>query len=100
MPCGVFGAILMYIISMLSLFKLRRTEPHMTRPFRTPFYPYFPAFALTGASVCMATMIYYNPLIFGIFVGFLALGYVYFLMTGHHRSEAMSMPYLGSDTPA
>ena len=90
----------MYIISMLSLFKLRRTEPHIARPFRTPFYPYFPAFALAGAGVCMATMIYYNPLIFGIFVGFLALGYVYFLMTGHHRADAMTMPSLDSDTPA
>ena len=66
---AVFGAILMYIISMLSLFQLRRTEPNMVRPFRRRCYPYFPAFALLGAWVCMATMIYYNPLIFGLFVG-------------------------------
>lgn len=97
---SVFGAILMYIISMLSLFKLRRTEPHMARPFRAPFYPYFPAFALAGAGVCMATMIYYNPLIFGIFVSFLALGYVYFLMTDHHRTQALTMSSLASDAPA
>jgi ethanolamine permease len=87
---SVFGAILMYIISMLSLFQLRRTEPHMARPFRAPFYPLFPAFALLGAGVCMATMIYYNPLIFGIFVAFLALGYGYFLLTGSHRTRAMT----------
>ncbi len=86
---SVFGAILMYIISMLSLFQLRRKEPHMVRPFRAPFYPLFPAFALLGAGVCMATMIYYNPLIFGIFVAFLALGYGYFRLTGHHRDNAV-----------
>jgi ethanolamine permease len=40
-----------------------------------------------GALVCMVTMIYYNTLIFGIFVGFLALGYGYFLVTGHQRQE-------------
>jgi ethanolamine permease len=86
---SVFGAILMYILSMLSLFKLRRAEPDMVRPFRAPLYPYFPAFALFGALVCMATMIYYNPLIFGLFVGFLVLGYGYFRMTGQQRAAAI-----------
>lgn len=85
---AVFGAILMYIISMLSLFRLRRTEPEMARPFRAPCYPYFPAFALLGASVCMATMIYYNPLIFGLFVAFLVMGYIYFLLTAQSRINA------------
>jgi ethanolamine permease len=94
---SVFGAILMYIISMLSLFKLRRTAPNMVRPFKAPFYPYFPAFALIGAVVCMVTMIYYNALIFGIFVGFMALGYVYFLMTSHHRSNAIAMNAMAAD---
>jgi ethanolamine permease len=83
---SVFGAILMYIVSMLSLFKLRRSEPQMVRPFRAPVYPYFPAFALFGACVCMVTMIYYNPLIFGLFCAFLLAGYVYFLATGRNRA--------------
>ncbi len=83
---SVFGAILMYMLSMLSLFKLRRSEPELARPFRAPLFPYFPAIALAGAVVCMVTMIYYNALIFGIFVGFLAVGYAYFLATGHQRA--------------
>ena len=82
---SVFGAILMYIISMLSLFKLRRAEPNMVRPFRAPLYPFLPAFALLGACVCMVTMIYFNPLMFAIFLGFLALGLVYFLLTKGQR---------------
>jgi ethanolamine permease len=84
---SVFGAITMYILSMLSLFKLRRAEPDMVRPFRAPCYPLFPAFALAGAIVCMATMIYYNPLIFGVFALFLAAGYGFFLATGSKRLE-------------
>ena len=87
---SVFGAITMYIISMLSLFRLRRSAPDMARPFRAPFYPWFPAFALVGACVCMATMIYYNPLIFGIFSAFLACGYAVFLMTKNSRDIAQS----------
>ena len=84
---SVFGAITMYILSMLSLFKLRRAEPDMARPFRAPCYPWFPAFALIGAIVCMATMIYYNPLIFGVFAVFLAAGYGFFLATESRRLE-------------
>jgi ethanolamine permease len=72
---SVFGAITMYIISMLALFKLRRDEPAMARPFRAPCYPFFPAVALVGALVCMATMIYYNAVIFCVFVVMLLLGY-------------------------
>jgi ethanolamine permease len=39
---AVFGAILMYIMSMLSLFKLRRSRPAMARPFIAPFFPCSP----------------------------------------------------------
>jgi ethanolamine permease len=62
----------------------------MARPFRAPLYPWFPAFALVGACVCMATMIYYNALIFGIFAAFLAFGYAVFLMTKNSRSAEQS----------
>lgn len=85
---SVFGAILMYIISMMSLFRLRKISPHMERSYRAPFYPFFPGFALLAAIVCMIAMIYYNPLVAMIFAGFLAVGYVYFLMTAHQRAIA------------
>jgi ethanolamine permease len=85
---SVFGAILMYIISMASLFKLRRSEPNMSRPFRAPFYPAFPAFALFAAVVAMIAMIYFNLLIFVIFVVMLAIGYGYFLTTERRREAA------------
>ena len=85
---SVFGAILMYVISMASLFKLRRSEPTMQRPFIAPFYPYFPAIALFASAICMIAMIYYNFLIFVIFVAILALGYGYFLTTVHRREAA------------
>ena len=85
---SVYGAILMYIMSMAALFKLRKSQPTMERPFMAPWYPYAPAFALGAAVICMATMIYYNPLIAALFAGFLLVGYVYFRMTGHQRDAA------------
>jgi ethanolamine permease len=97
---SVFGAILMYILSMLSLFKLRRDEPDMARPFRAPMFPWFPGIALVGALVCMGTMIYYNTLIFSIFVGFLAVGYAYFLSTGGQRQQAIDAAAADEDDVA
>lgn len=85
---AVFGALLMYIVSMLSLFKLRRSEPGMERPYKTPFYPWFPLIALLGAVVCMGTMIYFNPAIAAGFFGMLIVGYIAFILVKGKREEA------------
>ena len=85
---SVFGAIAMYIISMLALFKLRRSAPRLERSFKAPCYPYFPAFALGAAVISLVTMVYYNQLVAIVFAGFLLLGYGYFLLTGHQRKVA------------
>jgi ethanolamine permease len=85
---SVFGAITMYIVSMVSLFRLRRSAPDMARPFRAPLYPLLPALALVGAATCMATMIYYNWRLFIIFALLIALGYGYFLLSRGNRGEA------------
>jgi ethanolamine permease len=84
---SVFGAIVMYIVSMAALFRLRRTEPDLARPFRAPLFPWFPAFALAAAVVCLVTMVYYNPLIAVVFVALGGLGYVYFVATGARRDS-------------
>jgi ethanolamine permease len=58
---SVFGAIVMYIVSMASLFRLRHTQPDLGRPYRAPGYPFVPGFALACAVVCLCTMVYFNP---------------------------------------
>jgi ethanolamine permease len=87
---SVFGAIVMYILSMASLFKLRLTQRHAPGAYRAPMFPWFPGFALFGALVCLATMIYYNPLVAALFAGLMGLGYLYFLATSRRRGEAAS----------
>ena len=86
---SVFGAIVMYILSMASLFKLRLSDPGLARPFGAPAYPWFPAFALGAAVVCLGTMVYFNVLVAALFVGLMALGYGYFLTTRLRRSAAL-----------
>jgi len=85
---SVFGAIVMYIISMLSLFKLRKTEPNLERTFRAPGYPIVPGIALFLAVVCLVAMAWFNTLIGCVFLGFMAAGYLYFQLTAKQRADA------------
>ncbi|MCF5918961.1 amino acid permease, partial [Xanthomonas perforans] len=71
---SVFGAIVMYVMSMLSLFRLRRAEPGLERSFRAPWYPVVPAIALLLALVCLVAMVWFNPIVALIFLGLLLFG--------------------------
>ncbi len=64
---SVLGAIVMYVTSMVSLFLLRKKEPHLLRPYKAPFYPIFPLIALILSILCMVAIIYYNPFLSTIF---------------------------------
>ena len=85
---SVFGAIVMYILSMMSLFQLRKTEPKLDRPFKAIAYPLFPAIALIIAAISLVTMIYFNQQLSMIFFGLMVLGFVYFSLTQHHRDAS------------
>lgn len=64
---SVFGALTLYIISMVSLLTLRKKEPGMPRPFKVPLYPAFPWCALVIATVSFAAMAVYNLKLTGIY---------------------------------
>ena len=85
---AVFGAIVMYIMSMLSLFRLRRTAPGLDRSFHAPGYPIVPGIALVLAVVCLVAMIWFNALIFSVFSALMLVGYLWFLMTRNQRENA------------
>ncbi|MEM9392136.1 MAG: ethanolamine permease, partial [Bacteroidota bacterium] len=71
-----FGALTLYIVSMIAFFSLRKNHTTLTRPFRVPMYPYFPAIALTIAIVAFVAMSVYNAKLLLIYIAILALGYV------------------------
>jgi ethanolamine permease len=70
---SALGAVVMYIISMVSLLVLRRKQPAMERPFKVPLYPWFPWTALILAVVCLIAIIWYNLWLSVIFFGLLLL---------------------------
>ncbi len=57
---SVFGALTLYIISMISIVILRKQEPDLPRPFRAPFYPAFPIISLIIATVSIIAMFIFN----------------------------------------
>lgn len=64
---SVFGALTLYIISMVSLLRLRKKEPELPRPFRVPLYPLFPWTALVIASISFVAMAIYNLRVAGVY---------------------------------
>ena len=79
---SVMGAIVMYIISMLSLFVLRSKEPNMNRPYKSPLYPFLPGIALGLSVFCLLTMVYYNAFLASIFFGGMVLATALFVSVG------------------
>jgi ethanolamine permease len=69
---SVFGALTLYIVSMIALLQLRKKEPTLERPFKVPMYPFFPVIALIIAIVSFVAMTIYN----------LKLALIYFLIIG------------------
>ena len=79
---SALGAVVMYVISMISLLVLRRKQPDMVRPFKVPLYPWFPYTALILAIICLVAIIWYNVLLSIIFFGLLGLIIIGFLLMG------------------
>ena len=85
---SALGAIAMYICSLLALFKLRRSEPNLARPFRAPLYPVLPLVALVLALLSLGVIVYFNPGLTAVFVGGFLLAVVYYRATAAQRRRA------------
>lgn len=66
---SVFGAVTVYIISLLAVLGLRSREPTLERPFRTPLYPWPCWLALALAVFCAVALVASNPLDAALYVG-------------------------------
>ncbi|RFZ82045.1 ethanolamine permease [Mucilaginibacter terrenus] len=84
---SVLGAIVMYMMSMISLFILRKKEPALERPFAAICYPTFPATALVISAVCMVAIMYYSFFIGLLFFAGLAVAIGLFMLTGKHKAR-------------
>jgi ethanolamine permease len=83
---SVFGALTLYIISMVAMLKLRKKEPDLPRPFRAPLYPFFPLAALVIASFSFVAVAIYNVKLVMIYVLILAVSFGIFKLWNWRRS--------------
>ena len=87
---SVFGALTLYIISMISLLRLRIKEPNLVRPFKVPMYPVFPVVALLIAVFSFVAMTIYNKeqaLIYFIILGICYACFKLFFNSGSSKMK-------------
>jgi len=57
----IFAVLLFYILTIAGLFVLRRTRPHMERPYRAWGYPVLPAAYIAAAGLIEVLLLLYKP---------------------------------------
>lgn len=70
-----FGAITLYILSLVSFFMLRIKEPALPRPFKAPLYPWGQALALGIALTGFFTMFFFNRGLGLLYLGLIAVAF-------------------------
>lgn len=75
---SVLGAVTLYILALLSLFRLRKIDPDAPRPFRVPLYPFMPGVALIIACVALVAIVYFNHRLAVIYFSILIIGFIIF----------------------
>ncbi len=76
---AAFGALTLYILSMISLLALRKKEPELERPFRVPMYPWFPLTALAISAFSLVALVVYNWELAIVYAVILIISYLWFL---------------------
>lgn len=89
----VFTAVLFNLFGGLALFVLRRTRPHLERPYRVWGYPVVPALFLVGSVLVIVNTLEQRPFESLIGLGLLALGlpvYAYWRAAAASTRESVS----------
>jgi len=76
-----FGALVLYIFSLVTFFRLRMTQPQLERPFRAPFYPVGQGVALLIAVVALISMIVFYPWLAAVYFVMMGTGFMLFKLT-------------------
>ncbi len=77
------GALLAFLIVCFGILVLRRTQPNLHRPFKTPFVPWIP---LLGMLTCLLQMIAMPGITWMQLVGWMIIGYIIYFAYGIKNS--------------
>lgn len=76
-----FGALVLYLFSLVTFFVLRAKEPELERPFRAFFYPWGQWIALIIALISLIAMSIFYPYLAAIYLAIMSLGFIFFKLT-------------------
>lgn len=77
-----FASLLFYIVTILGLFRLRRTEPDAPRPYKAFGYPWIPAAYVLCAGLFCLNLVIRSPWDAGAGLVIVALGAVVYMVSG------------------
>lgn len=84
---SIFGALTLYFFSTIALFRLRKMEPDLERPYKTPGYPVVPAVSLVLTVIALSAMIYTKPLLFGVYLAIVVACFVIWMVFGKKNNQ-------------
>ncbi len=82
-----FGALTLYVVSMIAFFKLRKSEPDLERPFKVPMFPLFPSVALVIAIMALIAMTMYNLKLASVYLMIMIVSYFWFLLSNRNSGK-------------
>ncbi|GGK29781.1 ethanolamine permease [Caldalkalibacillus thermarum] len=82
---STFGALVSYISMNLSVLILRKKEPNLVRPYKTPLYPFVPIVSLALAVIAIFASFFANLTFFFVCVATFAAATVYYFAWARHH---------------
>lgn len=79
---SAFGSVVMYIISLTSLFVLRKKEPELKRPFRV-YYPIVPIISILMAVFCLVSLLIASSDVLPYVLGIYVVAILYYFIWGN-----------------
>lgn len=84
-----FVVVLFYAITIIGIFRLRKTRPDAERPYKAFGYPVLPAIYIMLAAIFCVFLIIMKPVYAGIGLGIVLLGIpVYYMVIANQKKEA------------
>ena len=104
---AVFGAVISYVLQMLSFILLRLRAPHLPRPYKSPLGMAGAGFALLVSLITLITLFVVDPVYRQVAVGatlWFVLGLAYFALVGRHQlvrspEESLAVELISSNKP-
>ncbi|MFH0800595.1 MAG: amino acid permease [Pseudomonadota bacterium] len=58
----IFASVLSYLLTVVGVFILRKKEPEIPRPYKTPWYPYLPALYILVSGTFLLALLWKKPM--------------------------------------